>query len=634
MKRGGILIAVLVAMAALSLFLTGLHAGFLDTITGNSFSLITGNFINFNLPLPTQAKGAGQSCTTNSQCLSTYCVSGKCDKGLAGQTCNNRNDCFSKSCNNKKCKSLGEYQANTEIRTKGQECKVNTDCDSGQTNKDSPYHLKCNGATANKLGICGLTSSQVCRNVANTVKDPSYCLSGKCSSGDNGKCQRSPENGPCGQNSNCASGFVCGINNRCQKSCARDSDCDSQHLCDGQKCVSTCNVNSDCMSQYLECKSVNGKKRCTPSSATTATTPGIAMQQAQTQSQGQLKADGETCTNNNECSSNKCSNIYGGTEYQEGTPLLKNKICLRSGQSCGSWASCPTGQGCFATSSTKNSPKKCYNDYRKFSEIGCSNSKPCAAGETCISPIFGMGVKYCMRLGCTSSQDCSTPPFNDVTNPPQSQVGLKVSLYCKATTFMGSPVNVCDGNLAKNLVCNTNSDCPGIGHVCQMVGDKKMCVVSGVQQDNNDNLNEEPENDDENSRLEKWRAAIERALQNAQSRITNSIRAHEDVEVTGLAISGLRPGISDVFQRTQARVQQPEQEAQQQEEPVQARTVAEWKTELSALDASAQQVEGLICSEHSRHPEIEIEGLPCTQPEIQGALKKSIWATVLPRGIR
>lgn len=266
MKRGSGLFAVFVALVALSIFSTGLYAGFLDTFTGNSFSLVTGRQFSIDLPkapsiqqinLPSSKK-AGEACTDNLQCLSGYCEtrSGrdkKCGKSLEGESCSVSNDCYSANCQSNKCGSNHPNVARTGTYRLGMKCTQDSNCPNFPV-----VGRKCTKKTGETTGLCGLPAGGQC-----STGNP--CLSGNC---EDRKCTKSPGAFLCVKENDCFGNNKC-INNRChcQKNadCAADKFCDKSGVCvginkrinefckDARTC--SCNQNSECEGKLERCVS-------------------------------------------------------------------------------------------------------------------------------------------------------------------------------------------------------------------------------------------------------------------------------------------------------------------------------------------------------------------------------------------
>ena len=257
MKRGSGLYAILVALVAFSIFSTGLYANFLDTFTGNSFSLITGMQFGIDLPktpsLPSiklpSLKGPGETCVNNVDCFSGYCESRagrdkKCRASIEGESCFFNKNCLSGICNSqKKCDSR---TVTTGLKN-GEKCTQDSQC----------LQKKCSKKQGSVAGICGLANGGACQ-----TGNP--CFSISC---ENRKCAKSPLGLFCVADGNCRNGSKC-INNACRE-CMKNTDCSARQYCNkAGNCVGiNSRINEFCKdaktcscSQDSECEGL--KEKC------------------------------------------------------------------------------------------------------------------------------------------------------------------------------------------------------------------------------------------------------------------------------------------------------------------------------------------------------------------------------------
>lgn len=257
-----------------------------------------------NLALPPKQSN-GQACFVDSQCYSEYCgpQQGKCASSpnsvegaatladestdtlrrIAGEHCTRELQCYSKyepivqnACrgNPYTCYDpLPDLNANEQKRGIGRTCRAGSQC----------------LANACNIGICGRKKGQSCTN-------SDQCLSGDCT---NGKCGLSnpksiDQNDLCSYDNDCIEGYKCSKFHRCvtpqdlknyNQNCAYNMGCLSGS-CVNSKCARSennglCEDNADCTSNIC-----SAGKRCTLSN---------------------LKSNGESCSYDRECASNKCS---------------------------------------------------------------------------------------------------------------------------------------------------------------------------------------------------------------------------------------------------------------------------------------------------------------------------------------
>lgn len=583
MKRGNLLIALLVLLAAVSIFSTGLYANFLDTFTGNSFSFVTGNMVSITgeagapAETDTNQKVKGEHCTANRDCysysspqisnacrgtnnycydqlpaaneqpkrgigricnLNSQCLSGKCSNGICGkkrgETCANNGQCLSGDCFDR---TQCDYSNVNTGNNANDLCSIDTDCKKSEGYRCSSFHRCVTIASLKKTG-------ESC--TSNGISYDQKCLSGTCT---NDKCAKSADGELCESNPDCSSS-VCGADKRCS------SGAPSQ----GNAGNNACNSDSDCP---------QGKK---------------------------------------------CKNLYSATPYgsKQEVALLSSKKCIEVLNECpNAWKGCEANQSCFKHAAAHSTKQKCSPDIRKLSELTCSNTKHCAAGESCIAPEFGVGVKYCMKLGCTSSKNCMTPPYDELG---KLMGNLKAAVYCKS---LGNGRNVCDGKFIKNLKCETDSDCPGIDHKCITVGSSKTCMVPAVP-------SETPGDD----RLNNLKDAINNAINFLSPRIQAVVREH-DIPVTGRFTNvEIAAGQNNVgFQQTVLRGRNMPI-TQNNNAPAATLSLSEWISTIAGMDGRMQSIEDQICAESFRHPEIENDGLPCVR---ESPIQRSAFSTMFGR---
>lgn len=297
MKRGNLLIALLVLLAAVSIFSTGLYANFLDTFTGNSFSFVTGNMVSITgeagapAETDTNQKVKGEHCTANRDCYSysspqisnacrgtnKYCydqlpAANEQPKRGIGRICNLNSQCLSGKCSNGICgKKRGETCANNGQCLSG-DCFDRTQCDYSNPTSSDPNDL-CSDDTD-----CTTNEEYKCSNFHRCIKVTELrnydaactynpeCLSGNC---NNGKCAKSADGELCESITDCSSN-VCGAGKKCSSgtgegvsACTSWKNCNANQYCKQDGTCATDNrqiTERKCVEGSYETKIGKGEK--------------------------------------------------------------------------------------------------------------------------------------------------------------------------------------------------------------------------------------------------------------------------------------------------------------------------------------------------------------------------------------
>lgn len=296
---------------------------------------------------------------------------------------------------------------------------------------------------------------------------------------------------------------------------------------------------------------------------------------------------GLTCSTSNQCEGSICSNGICGIPAR-GTCRSYTE-CLSyncAGSKCqkttiganvdNSLSYCATDNDCYLSSNKcllhrcrRLSSLKNYNDV--CIDHGLSFNEKCLSG-TCTN---GKCAKSQNGELCERNTDCST---NYVCNANKrcslSANGAECTIDSECTSNYCNPASdkcalkITTPNIviqvapiqreADGTDCDSDNEC--ISTFCDQATDK---CAAGEQVNAED-------------RLVRLRTAINNALNFLLPRIQGVVRQHDN-PVVGLA------------------------------------TLGEWRTSITDMGASMQSIEDQICAESFRHPEIENEGLPCTQ---------------------
>lgn len=456
----------------------------------------------------TAKKGSGESCLIDEACTSNFCDSVTmytsicCDptgKQTTSGCCQSQSDCYGfETCTDYVCVMKtniqnGGYCYNNAQCASGY-CNNYYCCSSGTCCSDNPNVVSCpTGQT------CG--SNYQCVSITNLANGASCTANSQCTSGN---CQ----NGMC-----CASGNVC-CSTQSQCTSAGYLRCNEAHYCEaytenGGYCISGDTCTSRNCKNYVCCEA--GKNCCTTNSHCTNDLGSMYTCGSNYYCiAGQLKADGQSCTKNTECTSGNCY----------------NNLCCAAGQKCcKTWSDCEFSQNCGTNYYCVEKPKKangenctssydCQSDncgfYNSAYTICCESGKTCCRSNSECPFAYTCGSNYyCVSStpkkiegqSCTSNSECSSNYCgNNIccqsgktcctsdSNCPQFYVCNKNSgnYYCVEKTGVvtggscSSNTNCASGNCQKGVCCasgqsccSSNSDCYS-GYECNLT--KRYCV--------------------------------------------------------------------------------------------------------------------------------------------------------------
>ncbi|HEV3031161.1 MAG TPA: hypothetical protein VG319_05935 [Polyangia bacterium] len=456
-------------------------------------------------------KMRGASCSTASECQSTFCAQGVCcDTACNGActscaltgalgTCTNvandardpANICVdtgAASCGtNGKCQAGACQRYPQGTACKGSTCAVGTttftpgsSCD-GQGACVTPAASSCFPFQCG-VGVCkgGCTSDldcaapAVCANgscglkgIGKTCADATECLSGFCAQGAccdeacTGTCRSCVLSGSLGHCSNITAGGA-DPRSRCvdqgAASCGTDGACDGAGACRvyaaGTACeAAACPASSSTLTQVRSC---DGARTCKPAT-TLSCAPYLC---------NGISACKAACTVDSDCLSPDICDPQ--------TNLCGNK--RRLGQSCTTTTDCLTGNFCV--------------------DGVCCASSSCGLCQTCATGAcanVGAGVPE-PHAGCAASPPCgNTGNCNGAGACQQAGVGVACGVAsCTVSTFTpvshctgagscATPVSsscspyVCGGNACKT-VCATDADCVA-PFTCQGTGANRSCAL-------------------------------------------------------------------------------------------------------------------------------------------------------------
>ena len=250
-------------------------------------------------------KNVGESCSGDDRCKSNKCANGLCTDGELNQTCSDAHLCQNPSttyCNNgnpRRCQArtldVGD-SCSGDDRCKSNKCAQGK-CTSGGHDETCGNSHPCSDLSTMYCDNTGTRRCQWKKNVGESCSGNDRCKSNKCA---NGLCTDGELNQTCSDSHPCQNPTTTYCNNgnprRCQarkldvgESCSGDDRCKSNKCAQG-KCTSgghdeTCGNSHPCSDLSTMYCDNTGTRRC------------------------QWKKNvGESCSGNDRCKSNKCAN--------------------------------------------------------------------------------------------------------------------------------------------------------------------------------------------------------------------------------------------------------------------------------------------------------------------------------------
>ena len=437
-------------------------------------------------------KIGGQSCTTGTECASTYCVDNVCCGSSACDDCSSCNLTGSLGT----CHAVADGTTDGACTTAGSACfggickSINGQACSPPGNCGSGYCVDgycCDSA-------CGATcwSCNVAGKVGTCSKVPANVADGTCP----GTCTGAVASGLCDGSgtcitagTNCAStGHICN-SGLCTTSCAVDSDCATGYYCSGTSCVAlkgngaTCLHPSECSSGV--CISNGTSNICCHTSCTEATCGNTAM----------CAVGGGSCQTHagQTCGTATCSG--------DGTSVIASACDGLGGCQAKTPAPCGTGQYCLngACTGTKSDgasctlPSECSSGvcisngtsniccHTSCTEATCGNTATCAvgggscqthAGQTCGTATCSGDGTSVITLACDGLGGCQAKTPVPCDTGQYCSGGACLSTNPNGTTC-GVSVECQSGNCVKGTCCISPNCDPG--YLCL----RGACVVSG-----------------------------------------------------------------------------------------------------------------------------------------------------------
>lgn len=347
------------------------------------------------------------ACSSSHQCGFTYPPSGT---PITDPT---PGDCKRPECDGAGAITIVNYAM--DLPNDGNQCTADT-CVSG-----TPTYTNVNDGTACNQNGGQLCSSGTCKKtLGQTCVAAAECVSGNCV---DGRCCNSACNGDCvscnnaagtctnvasGQQDTCPAGNACNSSGVCRKingqNCATGPECLSTFCVDGVCC------NSGCTQACYACNVGSSAGTCSPNPALQGQPDTCAANQACDTNGNCDLANGQGCSNNNQCASGACV----------------DSVCCNNGctQACYSCNVAGSEGTCSVNPALNGQPDTCSaNHVCDGGECLGSNGASCSSPDQCVSGFCADGV--CCNAACGQScHACNVTGNGGTCSPDPSTVGV------------------------------------------------------------------------------------------------------------------------------------------------------------------------------------------------------------------
>jgi hypothetical protein len=413
----------------------------------------------------------GSPCVTNAQCVSTYCVDGRCCATPCSGSCDRCDDMLSPgtcvpfaggSPGNPSC---GAYLCD------GTSTACPTACASGSACSSTGF---CDGGSC----LSKRTNGEPCLDATECLSD--HCVDGVCCGsvcagcyscnqpGDAGNCLPAPSGSD--PAAACPGAYACNGDGGCFGSCMTTASCKSGAFCYQNQCVNdlpvgaACMVDKDCHSTFCA-QGVCCAMAC--GGCSTCNSPGklgTCVRAADGTDPQAACPGGLACNGNGNC--------YTACDSQQGTGCEPGYTCIGttckkvSGQGCADAGECSTGFCTDGVCCNSTCPGICKSCNRPGSVGSCGNiasgldpDQECPGG-----------------LACQGNGSCSTG-----CNGPGS---CEATYYCSGSTCIakldagmscGTNAGMCLSGFCRDTVC-CNTSCAIACQSCNVTGSAGTCT--------------------------------------------------------------------------------------------------------------------------------------------------------------